>query len=142
MRRSSGYGAGSISIPLITSTSTYDTSTQGSRGIYLGNVYDDPDLLERFGLAEGGEDDLEDEDEDDEEEDYSRRVGYRPGRSGLDGYVTMPSAMLSQPRRQSRAAAARMTGDPSAFLSSPGAGGVGALFIDTDGLRVQHGDDS
>ena len=134
MRRSSA--AGTISIPLITSTSTYDTSTQGARGrVYLGNVFEDPDLADRFGIDL--EPDLEGEDP--EGEDYGAHLGYRGGRSGLNGYVTMPTAMQARPRRQSWAAAARMAGDPDVFLSSPGAG---ALFIDTDGLRVQHGDDS
>ena len=146
MRRSSA--AGTISIPLITSTSTYtyDTSTQGARGrVYLGNVFEDPDLADRFGIdlepdLEGEDPEGEDpEGEDPEGEDYGAHLGYRGGRSGLNGYVNMPTAMQARPRRQSWAAAARMAGDPDVFLSSPGAG---ALFIDTDGLRVQHGDDS
>ena len=42
--------------------------------------------------------------------------------------------------RPSRAVARRNTGDPKWFMSSA-APPTGALFIDTDGLRIQDGDD-
>lgn len=102
-----------------------------AEGLVIGNVFENPELAERFGLEAPEEPEAE------AEPDYGARLGYRRGRSDLDGYVTMPQAMLARPRRQSRAAVRRMRGDPGVFVSSS----AGALFVDTDGRRVQHGDD-
>lgn len=128
-----------ISTAISTSTSTALMDAADASGLQvIGNVFDDPELAEQFGI------DLEDpEGLDDEEppEDYGAELGYR-GR--LNGYVSMPAAMAARSaNRWSRAAAGRMRGDPGYFISSAAGAddGSGALFIDTDGRRVQHGDD-
>lgn len=93
--------------------------------------------------------------------DRNELTGYRNAPPGA--YVTMPQAMLPHMRsRPSRAAINRMSANPAYFASSPGAGalgstpqgeitgplgeepwyeGAGAVFIDTDGRRVQVGSD-
>lgn len=131
---------------MMTATHAIDVSSDdgggAAAGLVIGNVFRDPELAERFGLSvDDGAEELEgeleelgaDDEEEGEEGDYGARLGYR-SRSGLNGYVTMPAAMTYRPRSQSRAAVRRMRGDPGSFVS-------GALFVDTDGRRVQHGDD-
>lgn len=61
--------------------------------------------------------------------------------SGDLGISRRVRRMFERPRmRPSVAVARRNTGDPKWFMSAPSPN-VGALFVDTDGLRIQDGDD-
>lgn len=127
---------------LITSTST-TFGADGSDGLQvIGNVFENPDLAAELGIDPEDLDEFSDLDEEIDDEEELDALEFPTPR----GYTPLPHAMRNRPRGQSRAAAGRMRGDPAYFISSPAGGGVsgvssGALFVDTDGRRVQHGDD-
>lgn len=66
--------------------------------------------------------------------------GVVVGNLGDDEPWTRRIFRLPDPPVRSRAARRRGTGNPTWFMSSTGPS-AGALFVDTDGRRVQDGDD-